>query len=441
MSSYPMATMGRFWPRSLFGRNLLLLCALAVFVEISSIAVFAYMQRPRAIELGTLIASQLNTLNKVLSATPPDQQSYYVDQIEKGGQFAVLTEVAPERERSPRGMLVELFNKSIRQTLDPDIPIRWRRGSHPQLIVGMNIGGGRYWIASSISPQLQPRFLVSATILSGIMALTALLVAMLIQRRINRPLKDIAEAARKIGGGGQPEKLPLYDTRELASVATQFNAMFDSLDVMDSTRATMLAGISHDIRTPLTKLRLTLAMGCADSDSCIRYIDQIDSIVGQFLDFGRSGHDEKLVAGDLNALIRRLTELFEDRGHRFALKLSALPDFAYRPTAMARILSNLMDNAVKYGRHGLEVTTRYADGAICVSVSDNGPGLPKDHDPAALLKPFVRADLGRSQTSGTGLGLAIVDRLVRLHGGTFTLRNRTGGGAEAIITLKAAPSP
>jgi two-component system osmolarity sensor histidine kinase EnvZ len=277
---------------------------------------------------------------------------------------------------------------------------------------------------------LKPTFEVGLGI-----ALMALAVASLIQRRIHRPLKQIAEAARKLGEGGRPEPLPRYSSSELAALASQFNAMTENLDAMESSRAVMLAGISHDIRTPLTKLRLALELGQeSERKSVAHYIDQIDAIVGQFLDYGRIGTDEPSMVGDLNTLIWQIAGEFEERGQHFCMDLKPVPQMRFRPIAMLRTIRNLMDNAVKYGVEGFEVASFQDGSTVSIAIRDRGPGV-RSGDTERLLQPFIRADEGRSIVGGTGLGLAIADRLVRLHGGKLFLVPRQGGGLEALIEM------
>lgn len=434
--------MARLWPNSLFGRNLLLLFGLALIVQASGLVTLIYMVRPRVVEGGALLAMQINTLDSVLSGVPAAQRDYYIQRIERDNALRVLETDAPVEAHRPSSMLVALFLRSVRTHLNANIPFTWHSQPQPELLANIDIGGKRYWIALPIGVQLQTRVLMSTILLSAVMAIAALLVAMLIQRRINRPLQNIVAAVRKVGEGGEPERLPTDGASELAGMARQLNATFDSLKEMESTRAVMLAGISHDIRTPLTKLRLALAMHGrdGDDDAYIHYIDQIDAIVGQFVDFGRGGYDEPFAESDLNVLIRQLAGLFEERGHMFQLSLQTLPAHRFRPVAMSRIVTNLMDNAVKYGVRGLAVSSWYEHGLIHIAVRDTGPGWPDEHKRMLLTKPFVRANDARTGISGTGLGLAIVDRLVRLHGGSLQLRNRPEGGAEALIVLPGRPA-
>jgi two-component system, OmpR family, osmolarity sensor histidine kinase EnvZ len=217
--------------------------------------------------------------------------------------------------------------------------------------------------------------------------------------------------------------------------------MTATLREADATRALMLAGISHDIRTPMTKLRLAMAMSPAVSRdaaftaSAQAYLDSIDTILQQFMDYAGSGAKETPVVGDVNELIRNLAADFAGLGHEFSLSLGEIEPFAFRPISAMRMLMNLMQNAVLYGVTGLEVRTctDTRAHAVCVVIADRGRGL-SGQDPEALKQPFKRGS-SDDQPKGTGLGLAIVERIARLHGGSLTLRAREGGGAEAVVML------
>jgi two-component system osmolarity sensor histidine kinase EnvZ len=223
-------------------------------------------------------------------------------------------------------------------------------------------------------------------------------------------------------------------------VSGAFNQMTQALQQAEATRALMLAGISHDIRTPLTKLRLAMAMAITDNgdDSFVvaaeAYLDQIETILQQFMDYAGSGERETAQPGDLNTLISRLAADFAGLGHEFELSLGSVPVFPFRPITMMRLLMNLMQNAVVYGRVGLAVRTWVQSGAAYVAVGDRGEGLtPRELE--ALKAPFQRGRNARSQTGGTGLGLAIVERIARLHGGSLQFRAREGGGLEVWVIL------
>lgn len=433
--------MSKFWVRTLLGKNLILLIFMAVTVHVSSMFLFNFKQRPRVTASGALVAAQLNVLDELTANVPPLQRNKYIESINKSGQFKILMDEPPTDASRPKGMFTALFFDSIQKNIKQDITIRWRSKPYPQLLARIRIGGKHYWIETGIGQALQWRTNASLVGISVLILVLAMTGAFLIQQRLNKPLQDIAVALRKLREGVRPDRLVDYGMSELADVAEQFNLMMVSLEEMESTHALMLAGISHDIRTPLTKLRLALAMdGHMGEETYVRYINQIDAIISQFIDYIRNNHAEATTPGDLNALVRQVAELFNEAGHAFHLNLHELPVFGFRPVAMSRVITNLMDNACKYGGEGLEVKTWYINGLIHLAVMDRGPGLPFNPDPKYLIRPFVRADVGRSGAVGTGLGLAIVDRLVRLHGGSFLLKNRDDGGAQAMLIFKARPA-
>jgi two-component system, OmpR family, osmolarity sensor histidine kinase EnvZ len=427
--------MGNLWPKSLFVRNWLVLLVFAVAVQVLTMLAYMVMQRPSMERLAGIVAGQVNSISIAMAGVPPGERNQALRTINRDVRLITATEAEVPAELPFRGLLLNTFLKSLRTKVPAGSQVRWSGSPSFQLWTETHIGGASYWLVFPMS-QLLPSGGLRPTLEVGFgIALMALAVASLIQRRIHRPLKQIAEAARKLGKGGRPEPLPRYSSSEMAALASQFNAMTENLDAMESSRAVMLAGISHDIRTPLTKLRLALELGQeSERKSVAHYIDQIDAIVGQFLDYGRIGTDEPSMAGDLNTLICQIAGEFEERGQHFCMNLKSMPQMRFRPIAMLRTIRNLMDNAVKYGVEGFEVATFQEGSTVNIAIRDRGPGV-RSGDTERLLQPFIRADEGRSIVGGTGLGLAIADRLVRLHGGKLSLVPRQGGGLEALIQM------
>jgi two-component system osmolarity sensor histidine kinase EnvZ len=243
-----------------------------------------------------------------------------------------------------------------------------------------------------------------------------------------------------VSAGETPAPLPTDGPVEIAAVSSAFNQMTHTLQQAEATRALMLAGISHDIRTPLTKLRLSMAMAMpSGSDSSFvvaaeSYLDQIETILQQFMDYAGSGEREQPEPGDLNALIERLAGDFAGLGHEFELSLANLPALPYRPISMMRLLMNLMQNAIVYGGSGLAVRSWATREAVYVAVGDRGKGLSAQ-ELEQLKAPFQRGRNARSHSGGTGLGLAIVERIARLHGGSLEFHAREGGGLEVWVVL------
>ena len=236
-------------------------------------------------------------------------------------------------------------------------------------------------------------------------------------------------------------RLPVSDTpSEMTEVYRSFNQMADELEQAARERELMLAGVSHDLRTPLTRLRLSLELMSSDAElteEMIRDVEDMDAILDQFIAFIRDGRDEPLERLDLAALIREVVAPYNQHGERVRLCLQVLPEVSLRRVSVKRLLTNLIENALRYGGDAVEVAASLGGEEtapyLVLSVLDRGQGI----DPAELasiFNPFIRGDRARGGR-GTGLGLAIVRRIAALHGGSVDLRNREGGGLEARVCL------
>ncbi|SEL08416.1 two-component system, OmpR family, osmolarity sensor histidine kinase EnvZ [Pseudoxanthomonas sp. GM95] len=428
--------MKTLWPRSLFARNFLLLMALTVTLELSVFAVFYQLvQRPRAESLAGLVASQINTQHLMLSRLSAVERDATIAGINGAGGLQIVTQSphAIPASEADGGLLLKDFVTRLADQLPPDSsPMVAEDG---RAMVRMQVEGQQYWVVLPLQAQLRNRAMTVAAGVSAFLASLNLLAAWLIQRRINRPLRQLQRAAHAVGSGYTPDRLDEAGPSELSAVTQQFNWMAENLERNDSMRSLMLAGISHDIRTPLTKLRLALAMGQLDEKGASVYINQIDHILGKFLDFGRTEGDEAPTLVEVNTLIKQLSAEFEESGSWFALFLDpAIRTVPMRALVLQRAIANLMENAARYGKEGLTVETRLLGEHISISVRDRGPGIPADQI-EHLRRPFTRADAARSGNGGTGLGLAIVDRLARVHGGRLELKSPRDGGLRATLVL------
>lgn len=259
-------------------------------------------------------------------------------------------------------------------------------------------------------------------------------------RLLNQPINRLIFAARQIGRGRRV-RLPVSDSpSEMTELYRAFNQMAEDVEQAGRERELMLAGVSHDLRTPLTRLRLSLELLSGDdelTEEMIRDIEDMNAILDQFLSFTRDGRDEPLEDSELNALIREVVRPYNQDVEQVRLCLEALPEMPLRRVSFKRLLSNLVENALRYGGSGVEVCTSLAGGPgapyVVLSVLDRGPGIEPERI-EELFTPFTRGDRARS-SKGTGLGLAIVKRIAAQHGGSVELRNRAGGGAEARICL------
>lgn len=207
---------------------------------------------------------------------------------------------------------------------------------------------------------------------------------------------------------------------------------------LDRDRNLLLAGVSHDLRTPLARLRLAAELLENTSDPVLRHdmihdIEHMDGIISQFLAYVRHGSDEAARPGDLNRLLQELSERYSDAQGKITLHLAALPMIRFKPLAMQRLLSNLLENAWLHGNSEVEVHTQALPDRVVIKVLDRGPGIPES-ERQKMMQPFTQLASAREE-KGAGLGLAIVDRIARLHRGKISLLSREGGGLEARLEL------
>jgi two-component system osmolarity sensor histidine kinase EnvZ len=433
-------------PRSLLARNIALLIVLVMLSQVCSIAVLLhYVQRPRVERTAAAFANYIALLDTLLEAVPDDARVALTQRLDGRASPPADAEPAPPPSALYfyRTYQRNVFLNSLRQHLPAGTSVRWQSAGGDRLWIGVPLRGASYWIALPLPEDAQGRGIDAAILLSLALGGFAALTGYALQRHLNRPLRELTRAARRVSAGETPAPLPTDGPTEIAEVSGAFNQMTDALQQAEATRAVMLAGISHDIRTPLTKLRLALAMAPKASgdggfvDAAESYLDQIDTIVQQFMDFAGSSEREAPQPGDLNALIDRLAGDFAGLGHEFELSLGELPPLVFRPIGMMRVLMNLMQNAVVYGRTGLAVRT-WCDGkSAYAAVGDRGGGLtPQELE--ALKGPFQRGRNARAHSGGTGLGLAIVERIAKQHGGALQFHARDGGGLEVWVVLPIA---
>ena len=279
--------------------------------------------------------------------------------------------------------------------------------------------------------QLSPQALLPLLL----MVVAVALVAWVTARRIVGPMSALAVGADRLGRGLDANPLPLTGPAEVRDTTQAFNRMQDRLTRFVTERTYMLAALSHDLRSPLTAMRLRIEMldETEDSVRLKTLVEEMQAMVEATLEFARGvAKTEPAAMVDLAAM---LGELVRDVGGDRASLAPSLPVHTMvRPHALNRALRNLIDNAVRYGGVA-EVSLMQEPGITVIMVSDKGPGLPKDQL-EAVFEPFVRLEGSRNRdTGGVGLGLAIARTIIQAHGGTIQLRNRTGGGLSAVVRL------
>lgn len=451
----PAAAVRRgLWPRSLLGRNLLLMAALIVLGQlVAAVLVRQMIFQPRVAQVADGVARNVAALRAGLQALPPAQRAAFVEAF--NWQAVAATPPAAPQSAARRALLSPMERQFVqavahRLGLDdaagPGAQPLWRRDSTGMLALRVEHPGAdgpeSYWLNL---PSVFPTRTFTGAWLAATLAsmLLALLGAWWLQRHIHRPLAQVVGAARQLAQGQTPAMLPEAGPEEIATVARSFNHMAQSLAAAEHERALMLAGVSHDLRTPLTKLRLSVEIAGAQVDaplaaSMARSIDEMDGIVGQFLQFARSGEAEALAPASLNDLAQAVAEAQADHGRALVLELAAshhLPDVPVRPQALRRALDNLVENAWRHGQPPVVLRTGADADSVWLEVQDQGPGIAPA-DLGRIRQPFARGGgAARTGAPGAGLGLAIVERVARSHGGRLELHSAPGQGLRARLVL------
>ena len=328
--------------------------------------------------------------------------------------------------------IVEL-SRHLRENLPPGTQIAVDTLRPPQLWV--LFPGKPNWVVVPVDVPPRPRFLVeSISMLVG-----ALILSLLAVWQMQRPLSRVADAARAFGSGGRPEPVTVQGPRELRDLIGSFNDMMRRLNEAGDDQAVMLAGVAHDLKAPLTRLKLRASVLVAENERAglIRDVDSLTNIVQQFLEFAGQSAD----AGPPVEVDAFLQEQFSAADSTetplFTLDLRAGSSFALPRTLLDRLVTNLVDNALEHGAPPVDIATARDDRHWVISVRDHGPGIPDDRI-AAAMKPFVRLDAARGGEGHCGLGLAIVARLAHDRGGRCHVRNHAQGGLEVRIELPIA---
>jgi len=289
---------------------------------------------------------------------------------------------------------------------------------------------------STVSPQetaLPLRVALTLLVLLG----TVVVLSLVAVRWLTGPLSVLATAAQQLGENINHAPLPETGPTEVERAARAFNTMQRRLQSFIADRTRILTAMSHDLKTPITRLRLRAETLEDDAlrGKFVRDLEDMEAMVTQTLEFMRDSSAAELVQRvDLMALLESLCEDYADTGKTVSLEGRIAVPYAARPLALRRCLGNLLDNALRYGER---VSIRAEDGAreILIRVLDEGPGMT-EADLEKAFEPFYRGEASRSrETGGTGLGLGIARNIAHAHGGDLTLKNRPGGGLEALLRL------
>ncbi|MEP7299530.1 MAG: ATP-binding protein [Burkholderiales bacterium] len=430
-----------WWPRSLFGRNALLIVALMIIGQlVSGVLVRELIVKPRFELFGEGLARNISAIRTGLMALPAAERSHFVEQFNQRALANLPPE--PTRGAAMRALLTPIERRLVSsvsaRVAAEGAAVVWRREAGGSLAVRITLDGSEHWI---VLPGVLPAREFSGAWFAASFSsvLLALLGALLIQRHLHQPLREVVKAAHALASGATPPTLAEDGPTEVATLAHSFNQMAASLGAAERERALMLAGISHDLRTPLTKLRLGVEILRDQSEpalvaSMTRSVEEMDTIVGQFLDYARGDGDAAPQPIALDALAREVASACTDHGQPLVLDLAATPSLPLRAEPLRRALVNLVENAFRHGRGPVTLRTGSDVMSVWVEVADQGDGISAA-EAALLRQPFQRAQAARNGPPGAGLGLAIVERVARAHDGTLQLLPNEPHGLRARLTL------
>ena len=433
-------------PRSLLWRTVLLLALLMLAGHFAWLQIFRVTERePRAQQIAQQIASVVNlTRSALITADPAKRLALLSDLSQDEGIQVYVADPAETLEPPPDYAIMPLVEDGLRQRLGEDTKLAAARNGAPGTWVSFKIDDQEYWV-NLPRERLQRFDQLRWAGWAGVVLLFSFIGAYFIVARINRPLRELTRAAATIGSGHTPPPVVEGGPSEIRTLAHAFNQMSSDLNRIDADRALLLAGVSHDLRTPLARIRLGVEMLESTADPALRHgmvqdIEDIDAVINQFLDFARITSENTAASEvNLNELVNSVVERYRRQSKAVLTRLTEVPHLRMKALAVQRLLSNLIDNALRHGDGAVEVETALDGGRVRLSVLDRGPGIPAAES-ERMLQPFTRLDAARS-TSGSGLGLAIVDRIARLHGGSVQLLARAGGGLEARVEFPLAAAP
>jgi len=425
---------------TLFWRSFLLIAALIVVSVLASFQIYSvYEREPRGRELAQQTVSVVNlTRAALVNADPVLRRELLIELNEREGIRIYPVTNEEKLAPLPADALLQRVAARVRAQLGKATRFAAERDGMDGFWVSFYIDEDEFWVMLP-GERFDPDFGLGWLGWGAALLALALLGAWLIASRIARPLAGLAEAARRIGRGEAPAPLPEGGERELRTVQAAFNRMAGDLASMERERAMVLAGISHDLRTPLSRLRLALEMSGAEAAAAQGMnadIEEMDQVIGQFLDFAR-GDGEAREPVDMDALADEVAAHFATLGKPVRRTSASGATLSAARMALHRALMNLVDNALRHAGGEIELAASTIDGQVVLEVLDRGPGIPYG-EVDRLKRPFTRLDEARSGRGGAGLGLAIVERVARAHGGRFELAAREGGGLAARLLLPAS---
>ncbi|MDP4945609.1 MAG: two-component system sensor histidine kinase EnvZ [Alishewanella sp.] len=426
-----------FLPKSAFGQTVFLIGFLLLINQlVSYFSVAFYVIKPSTQQISYLIARQVNLLipKTDVSAEANAILRQHVESI-TGAQL--FSEAEAQEQGLANASYYRYFSQLMSKELQTDTEVRI---SQTENFV--------FWVRSSTAPEYWVRVPLTGLEETSFPLLTfyflmigvlSVIGGWLLARHLNRPLQGLQHAAIQVGRGEFPPPLSeKTGAREITAVTKAFNYMAKGIQQLEQDRALLMAGVSHDLRTPLTRIRLASEM-MSEPDSWIREgiindIEDMNAIIDQFIDYLRHHKQEELQQVALNELLLETVQAEYVQQRQLITCLDPhLPLLWLRRIAIKRVLNNLLENALRYSDGAIEISSGYQrqKKLVYFEIRDHGPGIPEDKM-QAMFTPFVQGDEARG-SGGSGLGLAIIKKIIDTHSGEVRLSNHAQGGLVVTV--------
>lgn len=428
----------RLFPRSAFARTVALIAVLLLINQlVSYVMVGLYVVKPSMQQVSSVVARQVQgilALDQWLSEVDIDaeQQRRLVERYTQATGIRGISVNEALEQGLANTTTYNFLSAQLSDLLQANTEVRISQGDVYRVWLRTeNLPG--YWLTLELDSFDEARFsplLFYLVLIGGL----SVLGGMVFTNWQNRPLKALEAAAKQIGSGEYPDALPERGSTEVIAVTRAFNQMSQGVKQLEQDRALLMAGISHDLRTPLTRIRLATEMMPPAEDylaeGIISDIDDMNSIIDQFIDYVRSDTSADNEQQNLNYLVEDVVAHVPDSWHsKIEVIYNDMPNVPVREISIKRVLLNLLENAERYGREKVLIETGYDEArqVAWFKVCDDGPGIPAaqvEH----LMQPFTQGDKARAM-KGSGLGLAIIKRIIERHHGRVLLgqSERLGG--------------
>ena len=442
--------MKKWLPDSLRGRTLLVLLLGLTLSHAASMAIH-YTDRGHALEVfgGEQMADRIATIASLLDQSPSEDRNLVARMLTSETLGVAWDTNAPGASNSPgdwrADMMEVLIKDRLRRSEEPVLRIVYGpAGADPAGLEALHVSimlSDQSWVSFETPLSIPQRFWSLRLVLSmSLMGIAAIALSIWAVRVLSRPIATFAQAAGRLGVDVKAPPMPEDGPVEVRSAARVFNEMQERIGRFIDDRLQMVAAISHDLRTPITRLRLR-AEFIADPEQrrkMLKDLNEMESMISATLDFARQdAGEEPRETVDLVSLVQTICDDFSDLGYDVSFPRHERIRYSCQPGAMRRALSNVIENAIKYGDRA-RVAIAETSVQVLIQVEDDGPGIAKN-ERERVFAPFYRIEKSRSrETGGVGLGLTVARTIVRAHGGEVRLYQAGSGGLRVELALPRA---